>query len=687
LAKEAFSRIGLQLQRSKPIAYNVTAAKIAFAEQRYTDALTFLEEAENPQALLANYEKNFSSDVIYELRSKVYEALDKPALALAAYKQFLIMKDSIEAAEEEVRFAQINFKVQKDKELQDLAAANLAQELENKQSIQQLWLIFGIVSIVLLFLYILRTRRNLKTKLALDHAQHVSEMKNNLIENLSHEFRTPLTIILGYLELIQNNTIHPEKISHHAKIAMNNGNQLIERLNNLLTLLRSEDGVTSKKRIVTSHNMGKFLNELVTDFAGIAQMHNVDLYFKSNLKTDANTIDFEYNNLTKVVTNLISNAIKFSKPQSEVHVASVLTEKLLTIVVKDQGIGISALEKEKIFDRFYQAESHTKSGGFGIGLSLVKTLVDQWNGTIEVDSNTDIGTTFTLKIPMPITDHSAYAFVETPVFEKLTHIEIEELHSATPKSNLPKILIVEDNSEMTSYYQEILSASFQCIFALNGKEALKKLEVQAFDLIISDLKMPLMNGFEFKAILNTNKTYKDIPFIMISASPIDYSVEERITLQIDEYIMKPFSAVEIISRIRLLIEGNMYSEKVFNITDKKVEFEGSFTKLMEKINSVIIENINNTEFSVEALASACGYSEKQLTRILKSNIGLTPVKVILEIRLLKAYEMLKNMTRQTIGEVIYEVGFNNRSYFYRAFFKRFGIKPGELFKQYKNSVH
>jgi signal transduction histidine kinase/AraC-like DNA-binding protein len=657
-------------------------AELAHKEKRYREMLSILAKA-NQRNVDSYIFKSKRLLKILRLTSLAYEHLNQPQQALVYHKKYKRTEDSIKAIQKQQQFVQANFRLKKDQELQQLVQANLERQLASEQSQKQARLyIFGLI--ILMFLgiagvYYFKTKKNLQTRLALENARHMAHMKNNLIENLSHEFRTPLTIILGYLDLIKQRTTHPEKISQYAKTAITNGNRLIQGLNDLLSLLRIDTEKTNIKSLKKSDNLGDFISNLVEGFATVAQMNDVKLFYQSNLLSNQTTIEFEYDHLTKILNNLISNAIKFSKSNGSVYVSSILTKKNLEICVKDDGIGISKSELNKIFDRFYQSEKHSHSGGFGIGLSLVKSLVEFLHGTMDVKSKKDTGTQFKVSIPLVLENRDLY-IQTTSEYIELTETLLFDEHPSTKKnSNLPKVLILEDHFEMSLFFKELLAPYLQCTWVRHGKAALKKLEQEQFDLIISDLKMPVMDGFEFKAALNRLIDHRNTPYLMVSASPIDFKVEERTQLKIDEYIMKPFSDRELISRVRLLLKKKLYKKQVLQLDKgEAVQFEGNFSEFMEKVNTVILDNLHNSEFNVKKLASSCGYSERHFSRLLQSKTGMTPVKIILEIKLLKAYEMLKSGKRQTIAEVIYESGFNDRSYFYRAFSKRFGIKPSEL---------
>jgi YesN/AraC family two-component response regulator len=220
---------------------------------------------------------------------------------------------------------------------------------------------------------------------------------------------------------------------------------------------------------------------------------------------------------------------------------------------------------------------------------------------------------------------------------------------------------------------------------LTEKKALNKINEQSFDIIISDLKMPIMNGIEFKNALNKQATSKNIPFIFMT-SLIKDKAKDIDLLSFEDYIEKPFKKDEIISRIQFALEKTLNRKKLASTIDSEIEFDSSSSELIKKVKNCILENLTNPDFTVISLCDLCGYGQKKLNEILKSKIGLSIVNTILEIRLLKAYDLIIKNRYETLKEVVYAVGINSRPYFNKKFELRFGIKPGDLRKKYKNLI-
>jgi CheY-like chemotaxis protein/AraC-like DNA-binding protein len=243
---------------------------------------------------------------------------------------------------------------------------------------------------------------------------------------------------------------------------------------------------------------------------------------------------------------------------------------------------------------------------------------------------------------------------------------------------------VDDNLEMIAYLKEIFLDILECTFSFNGAEALEQVKEQDFDLIISDLRMPLLNGAEFKEALNKINEKKDIPFIMITAVFYNKLEDLKNNLNLNEYLEKPFTKDELLSRVQYILERTMNRKKIVNlesVNQTEVNFDSSSSELVEKIKESILSNLTNPEFNVTMLSKICGYEQKKLNQILKSKLGLSIVNIILEVRLLKAYEYIVKNRFSTINEVMYAVGINSRSYFSKKFEERFGLKVGQLRKK------
>lgn len=638
-----------------------------------------LIDAENQLEKIRDYNFSQSQDRLlkYEIAYEIKKKQQRFEEALLEYERYHALRESLSIANARHRSEIMNYRMNKERELVSLNEANLVKDGVIKRE----RVLYALASLIVLgglfyFIRISNIKKREQLKL-LEKTREIAIAKSNFLENLSHEIRTPITVISGYLSLLRNYTMSPGHILKYTERASKSSDGIIDALNNFLTLTKLEKTVMDFPE--SSAPLGNFIEDMVHSFEPSARVKKLKLYSKTNIKSDAK-VSLSYESLNKVISNLISNAIKYTESGKSIFVSSLLVEHTLTIEVKDEGIGIAENELGLIFDRFYQSEQHRVTGGFGIGLSLVNELVAKMGGTIAVSSKKGLGTNFKVSIPLALNESQFYVEeMGSSEYECLSCEETEEVIDITD-SNLPRALIVDDNLEMLGYLGEFLTRDLNCEYAFNGREGLEKAKSAQYDIIISDLRMPEMDGVEFKSELNKLENYKEVPFILLTASPQEFTEELKQTLGINEYILKPFGHNEIMTRIRYLLENKIYQKKMCSLEDEETEFHAAHSEIIEKININILSNISDSDFTVKELADLCGYSQSQLSRIVKKKTGMSLVKIILEIRLLKSYELITKNIYQTVSEVVYAVGLNSKSYFHKKFVERFGINPGDLLK-------
>lgn len=603
--------------------------------------------------------------------SSTYEALGNYEESLNYYKKYRFITDSLSAIDTKIAIDELQVKyetAEKEKNINVLKKEN--EQTKQFYTILTIAITFVLIMLFMIF-YFIRKKKNLQLVLELKKEKEVAQVKNMFLENLSHEIRTPVSVINGYLRLIQRNSLYPSRIVRFSDLATRNSNIIINNLNSFLTLHKLDQD--SLKGTSKSNAIGSYIRDLVQSFEGNAQLKNIGLYYKTNINSSL-FLNYDYEKLTKIINNLLSNAIKYTPPNKCIYVDIIFSKSSFKIIVKDEGVGISKDELELIFNRFYQSEKHKISGGFGIGLSLAKGLIKNLEGTIDLQSKEKVGSVFTIELPITVEDIQLYI---DPKQDEYECFSCEKETYYEPENNFPKTLIVDDNIEMTSYLKELLSPFLNCWFAYNGEHAIAQIKDQDFDLIISDLRMPVMDGLQLKKALNAIERYQNIPFILLTASAPENLNDLGLSLGINDYITKPFEESEIVTRIRKLLENKLYQKKIQE-NHSSIEFEGHLSELLDKVHKIVLDNLSSSEFSVSELATQCGYSQKQLSRILQAKTGLTLVKIVLEIRLLKSYEFIINKTYSTLNEVIYAIGLNSRSYFNKKFLERFGVKPQEL---------
>ena len=650
----------------KKLRYAIVNKNIEKADLYFSKIETYSEDSEHSKIV---------SDYFY-LKKDLYNTNELLNLTLK-------LKESETAKEIASRFVILKF----DNELSiELAEVKRLNELKDQQIIdnQLFYIKMGaailfIIIVVLAFVEWAARKKRYLDNLTQKSKRTILEAKGQFLENMSHEIRTPITSILGYLSLLKEENLISDKRLNYTNSAIDNTKKMMSSLDNFLNLTSLEHS-SQFKNANALINISNFIQDIKSTFSANLEIKKIKLYFKTNAE-DSLMINYDIESLTIIVNNLISNAIKYSNSNTSIYLTLFFEESKLRLMVKDEGFGISENEKETIFSRFYQTKNNTSNSGFGIGLSLTNNLIKKLNGKISLETAVNVGSVFKVELPIVINN---YNLNTTQIDQKFKEICTNQCIAPeiNKNNNLPKALVVDDNTEMIIYLKEIFSDFLDCTFAFNGKEALNKIKEQSFDIVISDLKMPIMNGIEFKNALNKQATSKDIPFIFMT-SLIKDKVKDIDLLSFDDFIEKPFKKDEMLSRIQFALEKTLNRKKLASTIESLIEFDSSSSELIKKVKNCILENLTNPDFNVVKLCEVCGYGQKKLNEILKSKIGLSIVNTILEIRLLKAYDLVIKNRYETLKEVVYAVGMNSRPYFNKKFEMRFGIKPGELKKKYK----
>lgn len=643
--------------------------------KRYNTAINYLEEA-----LKIKQESLLNKHAVLENLSKAYAAKGTYKKAYEFYNKAQVVKDSMNKLKSSRYFAEFDAKFKTSEKDKEIAQQQL--QLTKEKLTKNIYVSISIVLFILALAFFewrfnKQKRKKLLTEVQLQNEKELNELRTKFLGNIAHEIRTPLTLISGNLDIALENINDKEKIQKNIKVALANSKKVVEDANEILELLKYEKNKTTIKN--TTVNLNASIKRIFLSFKSFAELKKIALKYQSTIDTNL-MVNTDIEKLEKILNNLISNAIKYSNSDTSVILEAHIKSDKLCIDVTDFGQGIHFDETEKIFQRFYQASNSKSVGGIGIGLSLAREFAVLLNGSLTVKSAINKGSTFSLTIPVNKADIEDFK----PTTKEITPIDnvpITKDTSSIQQNNKPKILIVEDNPEMNDFLKEILSNKYNCTCVFNGFEALKILEKQTFDLITSDIMMPRIDGFKLREKINENPTLKDIPFILISAKTLTEDKIKGFKLGIDDYIVKPFNKNELLARIANLLSTKSVRQKWQ--TDNKnllVQTESSDKKLLSKIENIVIENLSDDTFKVAKLATEVGYSQRQLARILKQYTGLSPIRFILEIRLQKAYQLLKNKTHFTLAEVRYDVGINSTSYFNTKFKDRFGISPGELIK-------
>ncbi|CAM1366130.1 hybrid sensor histidine kinase/response regulator transcription factor [Tenacibaculum xiamenense] len=556
---------------------------------------------------------------------------------------------------------------------------NLIEDVESDRKV--LVIAFLGTALLLIFLYeryFLRLKyEKERVELALENEQDFKQFRASLFINIAHEIRTPLSLILGYIDLSVDKSITKEKLKKYLKEIREKSNKVINNISEVISLLKEdkvEEDVKLEKVIIEPR-----LQQLFFSFEGMAKIKEIELDY-SALLPENYCLMTNPNKLESLINNLVGNAIKFSPRNSTVFFRSKIKDHLLHIEVKDQGSGISEENQHNIFNKFYQEERADKSEGFGIGLAIVKDIVDTLKGTISVESKLGEGATF--KVAFPVEKN--IEMLDVKRVSKRSKREIKQVDPALKNifKSKNKLLVVEDNPYMVDYYEKILSKNYQCDFVFNGVEGIDMLKSNKYNLVISDLMMPKMNGIEFRKEMREVLKDDYTPFIMVTALDYEENKIDAFNIGVDDYVVKPFSKNELLARVNCLIENKQKREEWNNEeSEEENEVESYKEKKLKHIKGIILENIHYDDFTVTDLADHVNLSQRQLERTVKKLTGLTPVKLILEVRLQEAYKKIKNKDEEDVNNVRYSVGFKSASYFSVKFKERFGVNPSELLKE------
>lgn len=508
-----------------------------------------------------------------------------------------------------------------------------------------------------------------------------ADMKTRFLANISHELRTPVTLLTGMLELVNSNEDEKGKNSinngqnrERLKVAYSNSRKLQYMVEEILDLSRHE--TSAAKLNLSVKEIAPVFKRMVYAFETFIQKEHITLHF-SEYNVQGLYISADENMLEKIVNNLLYNAIKFNEPGGAIRVNFFASadRKQFVFTINNSGSIIKPEDQPHIFERFYQASQTkaVKADGVGIGLSLVKELTSLMGGTVEVASKEGAGTTFTLQFPVV-----AEALPEDQSQEEQLELPVEQWEHFAERQT---VLIVEDNTEMRYYLREVLANKVNLAEALNGKKALEWLADNKADLIISDMMMPEMGGEEFVNHLKSNETYKKIPVITLTALADSDNRLNMLRLGIDDYIVKPFNAAELRVRVYNLLnnleERRQFADKPVEQDDIPVESKEA-EGFRDRITDFVFDRMKRGDISVYDLAFEMAMSERQLYRLSKNLTGCTPAQLIKEVRLQKAYELLLSGNIYKLDDVAKQVGFEDSNYFSRQFLERFGKRPVEF---------
>ncbi|HKJ40795.1 MAG TPA: ATP-binding protein, partial [Sunxiuqinia sp.] len=547
--------------------------------------------------------------------------------------------------------------------------------------------LIGILTL-LRYLVLMKERMNVRVEEERREAQRIHELdslKLKFFTNISHEFRTPLTLILSPVEKLLakvGDTTDQRQLS----LIHQNARRLLNMINQILDFRKMEmQGLSYQP----SHgDLIQFMQDVVASFRELSENKNIDLRLVTELPEL--TVEFDRDKLEKIMFNLLSNAFKFTPNNGLVIIQIELqdetpTNQRLIIRVKDNGIGIAPEQAEKIFDRFYQSESSQQVAekGTGIGLSLVREYVQLHGGTVLLESAPGVGSSFTITLPVVLDEQhqKVEQKTATPQLEEKPVFSVENnFEAVSVNGGKATVLITEDNDDLRTYLKEQLAEKYQILEATNGKEGLASLRENMPDLIISDLMMPEMDGIELCKQAKSDPITCHIPFIMLTAKTSEQQQLEGLQIGADDYLTKPFNLQILEAKVNNLIQLKMNIRRSFRtklqIQPKDISINSLDEQFIEKILNTMEDNMGNSEFTVEEFSRIMGVSRMQLYKKMVSLTGKPPVEFIRIMRLKRAAQLLQK-SQLNVSEVAYQVGFNDPKYFSKQFKAEFKVLPSK----------
>ena len=669
--------------------------------EKASEYIGYAEEAarkyNSPQNLL--YALGNASDIYAEKGD--YKSAYHKALA------YIGLKDSLRTALYDKNLTEITSKY----ELKEKESLLTQQQVTiQKQASRQrlvLWISsILILSVVLLFLF-LKSRQELRRKTAeieaekakltaqLEHAevkrlQQLDEMRSNFFANISHEFRTPLTLILNPAEQLLKENIKPEN-NKYLSIIHRNASRLLELVNQLLDLSKLESGKAKLK--VGYYDLNIFCKAIGGLFESLATQKELD--FMIDVPDEKILGYFDKDVLEKIVVNFLSNAFKFTPKQGKINLKlQKFSHQQVSISVSDTGKGISDDNLEKLFDRFMSFSGSDVQSSSGIGLSLVRELTNLHKGEITVESELDKGSVFTFSFCIDKTKYTSDEITRENISGNNVNPEIAghkfpivsdtSDHKKLPDFNMdkkPLLLIAEDNPDVRQLIIDICKEKYEILAAENGKLALQMAIEKIPDIIITDVMMPEMDGINFCQALRSDENTSHIPVVMLTARVDQADKLAGLKTGVDDYLTKPFDAEELSTRLDNLMKQRKklqehYKKVLHAFTPIKDEVSSTDTVFLNSVKIAIEKNIQDENFGVTELASLTNMSRSQLHRKISGLTGYSPNEIIRNMRLEKAKNLIRHK-HGTIAEIAFECGFSSAAYFSKCYKDYFGHTAGE----------
>jgi len=627
-----------------------------------------------------------------ETRKKIYEQLvliytkDEATEKLnQTYKNYIALRDELDSLGKDKEIFELEAKYQTEKKEQEIALLTTQNQLARQEKQNQLYLLLGIVLIVVIvavFFFILyRNRQKTANKL-----KELDKLKSHFFANVSHEFRTPLTLIKSPVEKeLSKPKLDPE-LKSELKTINRNADRLLALVDQLLDLSKLESGHMQLQ--VTRANLLSDIRAIASAFEFLAEQKSIQ--YTLNIPTSNELCWYDQDVVEKIAANLLSNAFKYTEEGGAVMIQVNITNGSLELSVKNTGEGIKEGKIKKVLERFYQSDN--SRDGAGIGLALVNELITLHKGQLSFSSTENGWTVFTVQLPVrrerfsreecAIIDSNVSKSREGNLVQVISQSDRVPAFNEPEDANIdnPILLVIDDNSDIRTLIKSLFCEDYQVIEAKNGRIGIEKAIQNIPDVIISDVMMPEVDGVELSATLKQDERTSHIPIILLTAKAGDVNKMIGLETGADDYVIKPFRNEILKVRVKKLVElreqlRKRYSHELI-LKPKEVAVTTTDEKFMQRVQELLDEKITDSDFNAQVFSEEIGMSRMQLHRKLKALIGQTTSEFIRSQRLQLAAQMLKK-EGINMSEVGYAVGFNDPSYFSKCFKEYFGKSPSE----------
>lgn len=667
-AREEYETAYQMLEKSKDEWHflNTLVALAGIYSMTGNDAKTmeYLDKAESTAEQIKSVEHLTEINTIYY---RHYKQQNDFRRALQYHEQAIAMKDSLLNMKMINRIQNTSLNIERGRQEREMNDARI--RLQQERIVRnRAYMVVGLLLILialLLYIHWLRTQSNKALR-------QLSEVRENLFTNITHELRSPLTIILGLShDLKQTDTL--VNVKEKAQAIERQGNELLTLVNQLLDISKIKSAVITPDW--QNGNLTAHISMIVEAYRDFAVSRKIDLQFFA--KEDVE-MDFVPDYMNKVMGNLLSNAFKFTPEYGKVSISMWREKEWLHVDVSDTGEGMDEDAVPHVFEPFFQAESQSQHIGTGVGLALVKQIMDVVDGEISVDSKVGYGTTFHLLLPIRNNCKRLDSNVQNqkPMLPKTETV----LHDSEPDENQCRLLVIEDNRDIASYIGSLFDNRYAVSYATDGREGLEKALDLVPDLIITDLMIPGMGGLEVCRQIRANEIINHIPIIVVTAKVTEEERMRGIEAGADAYLTKPFNSDE----LRTLVETQLERHRSLRLKyggNTPIGKEGSMPLtdagrlFLAKTVDQIYLLMDRGKLNVNTLAENLCMSPRQFHRKILALIGDTPASYILRIKMQRARQLLESKPGMTIEEIAEKCGFDHTSSFYHSFKKMYGVTP------------